>query len=132
MSYVALKKRISSKNRAFCLALSSYKTLFLTFCAFLLFSQNAGSVSDFFFFFLLRAIIAMMKVPILVAVGVSEAGARGLHASQATVPEMDRADQEHQGHQSALQQVGLCVGIARKKITVTGFVVPATAVWEGG
>ena len=57
----------------------------------------------------------MMKVPILVAVGVSEAGARGLHASQATVPEMDRADQEHQGHQSALQQVGLCVGIARKK-----------------
>ena len=74
----------------------------------------------------------MMKVPILVAVGVSEAGARGLHASQATVPEMDRADQEHQGHQSALQQVGLCVGIARKKITVTGFVVPATAVWEGG
>ena len=47
--YVAPKKRVSSKNRAFCLVLSYYEAFFLTSCVFDLFfrTPTVSSVSDF-------------------------------------------------------------------------------------
>ena len=47
-----------------------------------------------------------MRAPFVVAEGVPEAGAGGVHAGQAAVPEVDRADQEHQGHPCSVQEVG--------------------------
>ena len=55
----------------------------------------------------------------MVAEGVPEAGAGGVHAGQAAVPEMDRADQEHQGHPCALQEVGLCARPATREIRLS-------------
>ena len=39
-----------------------------------------------------------MRAPFVVAEGVAEAGAGGVHAGQVAVPEADGADQEHHGH----------------------------------
>lgn len=60
-----------------------------------------------------------MRAPFVVAEGVPEAGAGGVHAGQAAVPEVDRADQEHQGHPCSVQEVGLCARPATREIRLS-------------